>query len=472
MKKLLFISAFLMSFCFSATAQYSCVMGACVENVLWGEYETLDACEEECEEESGTLWECTLGSCYEDLTGLIGTYSSQEACEVACSSDGGSYLGQWYTDNNFDGEEEYVLITADFITVISLDGDCYEFEYITYVDSLGYFFVNSDGMILPVEYSVDGDSLFLSNAMMGTASFGTNDDDVSEFVDCADSYTWACDMDGCYDAGVGNGEFESQEDCEWECLGQMTYDCTGGSCVEANGDGSYDSMEECEEECDSSSEFMYECIAGACIDVSFWGATGSYETLEDCEAACDSSAVSTYLCLPGGCMDVGTLGDYETLSECEKECDPSVTYSCIAGACIDSGPFGGEYESLEECEANCNETETLWVCALGSCYEDLTGFLGTYATQEDCEAACTETAVEESVTTITLAPNPFSDYTILEFTNNPTHYTVFDVSGRLVRTEKITANHMQFSRGDLPSGIYYLEVIGNEAVIREKLLIE
>ena len=80
--------------------------------------------------------------------------------------------------------------------------------------------------------------------------------------------------------------------------------------------------------------------------------------------------------------------------------------------------------------------------------------------------------MHESVTTITLAPNPFSDYTVLTFTNNPTHYKVFDVSGRLVRTEKITDNRMQFSRGHLPSGIYYLEVIGNEAVIREKLLIE
>jgi hypothetical protein len=436
MKKLLFISAFLMSFCFSATAQYSCVMGACIENVLWGEYETL------------------------------------EACEAACSADEGSYLGQWYTDNNFDGEAEYAIITADIITTITLEGDCYDFGYIPYVDSLGYLFVTLEGMPIPIEYSVEGDSLTIGNEMLGTASFGVNTDDLSELEDCADSYSWACDGDGCYDAGVGDGEFESQEDCEYECLGIVTYECFEGFCFEAEAEGSYDSIEECEEECDGSSELIYECMAASCVDVSEFGATGTYATLEECEASCDSSSPSTYLCLPGGCMDVGTLGDYETLGECEKACEIMMTYSCVGESCVESGPFGGEFESLEDCEANCNNTETLWVCALSSCYEDLTGFLGTYATQEDCEAVCTGTGLEESVTTITLAPNPFIDYTILEFTSSPTHYKVFDVSGRLVRTEKITANRMQFNRGSLPSGIYYLEVIGNEAVIREKLLIE
>lgn len=431
MKKLLFISAFLMAFGFSATAQYSCVMGACVENVFGGEYETLEDCEAECGVEE-TPWACALGSCYEDVTGMLGSYATEEECLAECSADSASYLGQWYLEE----DNEYMVIGVDTLLVIS-EGvkDCYEFMYIPYVDSLGSLFVTVEGMTLPVGYEVDGDSLFL-NMMGDEYAYATNAADLSEFVDCADSYSWACDVDGCYDAGVGNGEFGSLEDCEWECYtGEMTYECWGGSCFEANDEGSYDSMEECQELCEVE-EVTWACLASGCYESEF--GLGSYATEEECLEACSSE---------------------------------NQTWECLGGACYEAGSFGS-YATQEECESVCEEVEALWVCAAGSCYEDATGLVGSYTTQEECEAACTETEVEENATTITLAPNPFSDYTILEFTNNPMHYKVFDMSGRLVRTEKITTNRMQFSRGDLPSGIYYLEVIGDEAVIREKLLVE
>ena len=218
---------------------------------------------------------------------------------------------------------------------------------------------------------------------------------------------------------------------------------------------------------DCSHYYTWACDGDACFETS--DDSAEYLAEDWCEYYCDSSPIG-YDCSEDACVeseDEVFGGAYATLEECEKMCGVT-TFSCNDGACVDVGAFGS-YATLEECELACESGAMEYVCVAGSCIEVAAG---SYETLEECEKFCGTTSVAENKSTIYISLNPFSDYTILEFTNNPMHYKVFDVNGRLVRTEKITTNRMQFSRGDLPSGIYYLEVIGDEAVIREKLLVE
>lgn len=434
-------------------------------------------------------------------------FSSLLLLVFAFSASAQDFLGQWYAQDSV--ENQYLIFQEDtVISVYEMEGDdCYEFDYYAYEDSLDFILISMEGMTWPMMYMMEGDSLYLTNPDGDQFALGANDDDVSEFVDCADSYTWACGEEGCFETEAGLGEFASLEDCEWECfVGEVTYDCYNGSCYEAGEWGEYGSLEECEEICSEGSDStMYECWGGSCYE-SMWGEYGSleeceemceetsvtyncvwgscyesmwgegeYASLEECEEMCSEGSDSTmYACWEGSCVE-SAWGEYATLEECEEECEEveETPWVCAAGSCYED-PTGalGTYATQEECEAACQEVETLWVCAAESCYEDITGLVGTYESEEACLEECTETSIEEEIAKVLVSPNPFSDYTILEFTNNPTHYNLYDISGRLVVTEKVTANRMQFSRGNLPSGVYYLELVGGDKIIREKLLIE
>ena len=72
-------------------------------------------------------------------------------------------------------------------------------------------------------------------------------------------------------------------------------------------------------------------------------------------------------------------------------------------------------------------------------------------------------------------PNPFNDRTIIEFPNPlKEKYTlrVVDLSGKTVRIiQNITDSRVELEKGDLPSGIYFIELRGADNFSR-KVMIE
>jgi plastocyanin len=134
-----------------------------------------------------------------------------------------NYFGQWYTDNNFDGDEEYTIINEEYIEIIVPNYDnsgnieCYDYDYLFYLDSLNSFYIDNGFGLISVEYLAEGDSLHLSSTMIGQASFIVNDDDISGFINCEDLNSWTCDMNECYNVENGIGEYQSLEECEANC---------------------------------------------------------------------------------------------------------------------------------------------------------------------------------------------------------------------------------------------------------------
>ena len=177
-----------------------------------------------------------------------------------------NYFGQWYTDNNFDGDEEYTIINEEYIEIIVPNYDnsgnieCYDYDYLFYLDSLNSFYIDNGFGLISVEYLAEGDSLHLSSTMIGQASFIVNDDDISGFINCEDLNSWTCDVNECYNVENGIGEYQSLEECEANCsvVIEDSWNCLNDACIDPqDGTGIYSSFNVCEQECQSVSS-IYE----------------------------------------------------------------------------------------------------------------------------------------------------------------------------------------------------------------------
>ena len=64
-------------------------------------------------------------------------------------------------------------------------------------------------------------------------------------------------------------------------------------------------------------------------------------------------------------------------------------------------------------------------------------------------------------------PNPFADVAIFEIVDKTrplsitSHFSLFDATGRLVRTENMTDGRLEFQRRDLPVGFYVFRIEDN-----------
>jgi hypothetical protein len=58
-------------------------------------------------------------------------------------------------------------------------------------------------------------------------------------------------------------------------------------------------------------------------------------------------------------------------------------------------------------------------------------------------------------------PNPFSDFTLFRYELNDEefHLEVYDISGRILSKYKSNNGEIVFSRGSLPGGIYFYNLI-------------
>lgn len=75
---------------------------------------------------------------------------------------------------------------------------------------------------------------------------------------------------------------------------------------------------------------------------------------------------------------------------------------------------------------------------------------------------------------IKVIPNPFSFETQISFLNdNNENYTlsVYDLSGKKVKTENVNRNPFTFYSGNLSEGLYYIELNGTSQTFRKKIMI-
>lgn len=120
---------------------------------------------------------------------------------------------------------------------------------------------------------------------------------------------------------------------------------------------------------------------------------------------------------------------------------------------------------------NCAEIYS-WSCGSQGCYQTAVGD-GEYLSEDDCAEFCSATSIEElEGKRVLVYPNPFRGHTVLEFKDNPIEFNLYDINGRILRSEKVIEGRMQLNKGDLPSGIYHLEVIWESTASTIKLMIE
>ncbi len=113
-----------------------------------------------------------------------------------------------------------------------------------------------------------------------------------------------------------------------------------------------------------------------------------------------------------------------------------------------------------------------WSCGSQGCYQTDAGE-GDYLTEVDCAEFCSFTSIEEvEVKRVLVYPNPFRDHAVLEFKDNPIEYNLYDINGRIHRSERVIGKRLELNKGDLPSGIYHLEVVWKSTVSTVRLIIE
>mgnify|MGYP001324698682 CR=1 FL=1 len=231
--------------------------------------------------------------------------------------------------------------------------------------------------------------------------------------------------------------------------------------------------------------FNIGCIAEACVDVSLFGQEGTYYSIEDCQLECGNSTELAFECVLDACVDIGQFGQegsYSSEEQCIEDCqavagEPS--FECIAGMCIDIGQFGqeGSYDSLGECEKSCqsnNETPS-YECVADMCVDvGQFGQEGSYDNLEECQIICegAPASVQEYSSNITIAPNPFSNYTQIYSNNIVISYNLFDLNGRKVKSQIINNNSFKLDKDLLPLGMYYLEIVSEKGQSFNKLIIE
>ena len=72
-------------------------------------------------------------------------------------------------------------------------------------------------------------------------------------------------------------------------------------------------------------------------------------------------------------------------------------------------------------------------------------------------------------------PNPATtviNISISELRNNSANITIYDVTGRAVKTVSTTEKNLSIDRGDLRSGIYFIQLRTGESVLIKKIILE
>ncbi len=96
----------------------------------------------------------------------------------------------------------------------------------------------------------------------------------------------------------------------------------------------------------------------------------------------------------------------------------------------------------------------------------LKGNCNTYYTNND----------ESKYEYVKLSPNPFKESTILSFSNlknDNFNLQILDITGRIVRkTDKLEGNSIKIEKGNLVSGVYFVQINQGNNTWNKKLIIE
>lgn len=190
------------------------------------------------------------------------------------------------------------------------------------------------------------------------------------------------------------------------------------------------------------------------------------------------SLVYAYGVEPDNCYEFETFahaddGEFITLSDIEGSV--SFPYVLEADTLLiteeqEEGSYVASNQDLSSL-LNCADIYS-WSCGNQGCFQTNVGD-GEYLSEDDCSEFCSATSIEEvEGKRVLVYPNPFRDHTLLEFKDNPIEFNLYDINGRILRSEKVIGNRMQLNKRDLPAGIYHLEVIWESTVSTVKLMIE
>jgi hypothetical protein len=100
-------------------------------------------------------------------------------------------------------------------------------------------------------------------------------------------------------------------------------------------------------------------------------------------------------------------------------------------------------------------------------YFDYNAGVATNKTLNTIDYTLSVNQIAANNVTITLQPNPFSQYTTVKIdgADGPYQLNVYDMLGREVRDQTVAGNIFNIDRGTLASGVYMYEVLHNGIVI-------
>ena len=302
--------------------------------------------------------------------------------------------------------------------------------------------------------------------------------DLEVEVPCLNSSnsSWDCDGQGnCYDPGTGNGAYSSLSSCQSNCV-VPSWDCDGqGNCYDpGTGNGLYGSLTVCQSNCVVPS---WDCDGqGNCYDPGT--GNGAYSSLSSCQSNCVVPV--TWDCDgQGNCYDPGNgNGAYSSLSSCQSNCIvPS--WDCDGqGNCYDPGNGNGAYSSLSSCQSNCIVPS--WDCDdQGNCYDPGTGN-GLYNTLSACQLECVKTSIFDANTLdFKVYPNPSNNIFNIELntiSQESIKIKVMNTIGDIIYSNELVNYKGEYnSKIDLTQqakGIYFLDVMTNQEIIKVKLILQ
>lgn len=126
-------------------------------------------------------------------------------------------------------------------------------------------------------------------------------------------------------------------------------------------------------------------------------------------------------------------------------------------------PSGDVYYQIEVISPNdCDPTQLKSVSSYSSSKSNIVSFKTTGLSEE-----------RKTDTGINVYPNPFSEKLYVKVPGahiENYNITIFDITGKKVFQQKIISNPFEFIRGDLPNGLYIIEVEG-DTIFRNKIVI-
>ena len=132
-----------------------------------------------------------------------------------CQNEDINIEGQWFTNIN-----DYVEISSDsFIIYIFENEDCYELEEYTYTldDSLILIYEDNNPIIIAEIINLTSNSFSLTFEE-NTIDLNSSTFEPSKWVECDEEISWYCFEEYCYEELGGLGEFNSLEECQFECV--------------------------------------------------------------------------------------------------------------------------------------------------------------------------------------------------------------------------------------------------------------